>query len=158
MNKMRINYKGTNIEDIYKMALIGAEFATEQTENGTMLVKSLSKELYAKTVLLSRFLNVVDIPDDRVMNLEMYEENNYNIDDFYGKGSKKLKADYSIFADMLNAEINNMVSGNNDIVNRLNQSVDMGITPERFESLKEKLAELKNIQDDLTETLKNGNE
>ena len=30
----KVNYNGTDIEDIYKLALIGADFATEKNENG----------------------------------------------------------------------------------------------------------------------------
>lgn len=149
-----INYKGIDIEDIYKLALIGAGFVTAQTENGTMLVKSLSKELYNKTVLLSRFLNVIDIPNDRVMSLEQYKEKDYTINDFYGKGVNKLKAEYSLFTDMLNAEINNIVSSNNDIVNRLEQFATVEATPENFEVLMDKLKNFKNVHNDLTEAMK----
>lgn len=136
MNK-EINYKGTKIEDIYALALIGADFCVEKNDGGIAVVNSLNKELYVKTVLASRLLNIVDLPEDRVMSLENHNKISISIDGLKGRGIKRLKADFSIFNDMLNVEINNLLMAENDCINRINNLVANEITPERIEHLKE---------------------
>lgn len=132
MNK-RIDYKGTDITEIYKLALIGADFATEKNENGIALVNSLNKELYAKTVLLSRFLKVVDLPEDRVMSIEQYKNNACTIEDFSGKNANKLRADYSLFTAMLDEEIKNSVTRENDVTIRIHEMMAVDLSPENLE-------------------------
>ena len=127
MNK-EINYRGMDVEEIYKLALIGADFITEKNDNGVTVINALHKQLYIKSVLLSRFLDVVDLPEDRVISLEQYKVNNFTIDDFKGKGIRRLKADYGLFIDMLNDEINNVTNEKNDALNRLNEAL-LEMTP-----------------------------
>ena len=115
MNLKEVNYNGTDIEEIYKLALIGADFATEKNENGVTLVNTLSKELYAKTVLLARFLKVVDLPEDRVLSIEQYKNNICSVEDFSGKNANKLRAEYNLFMSMLDEEINNCITKENDV-------------------------------------------
>ena len=136
MNK-EINYKGTKIEDIYALALIGADFSVDKNDNGMAVVNSLNKELYVKTVLMARLLNIIDLPEDRVISLEAYKGNAMSIDELKGRGIKRLKADFSIFNDMLNAEINNLLMAENDCINRINNMITNEITPEKIEQLKE---------------------
>ena len=131
-----INYKGTKIEDIYKAALIGADFICEQNENGITVVNSFNKQLYIKTILLSRFLNVVELPEDRVMSIEQYSKHNFTVDDFKGRGVKRLKADLETFKDMLDAEISNTLACKNDALVRFNEVIAMEMTPEKLDELK----------------------
>lgn len=133
MNFKKVNYNGTDIEDIYKLALIGAEFATEKNENGIALVNTLSKELYAKTVLLSRFLKVVDLPEDRVMNIEQYKNNACTIEDFSGKSANKLRTDYNLFTAMLDEEIRNCITRENDVAIRIHEMMAVDLSPENLE-------------------------
>lgn len=134
---IEINYKGTKIEDIYALALIGADFCVEKNDNGIAVVNSLNKELYVKTVLMARLLNIIDLSEDRVMSLEMYKGNAISIDELKGRGIKRLKADFLTFNDMLNTEINNLLMAENDCINRINSMIASEITPEKIEQLKE---------------------
>ena len=149
MNLKEVIYKGTDIEDIYKLALIGADFATEKDENGITLVNTLSKELYAKTVLLARFLKVVDLPEDRVMNIEQYKNNVCSIEDFSGKNANKLRADYNLFVSMLDEEISNCITKENDVTIRIHEMMAVDLSPENLELMqknsKELLSNLKKI-------------
>ncbi len=149
MNLKEVIYKGTDIEDIYKLALIGADFATEKDENGITVVNTLSKELYAKTVLLARFLKVVDLPEDRVMNIEQYKNNFCSVDDYSGKNKKKLKADYVLFTSMLDEEIKNCITKENDVTIRIHEMMAVDLSPENLEVMqknsKELLSNLKKI-------------
>lgn len=148
MNK-RIYYRGTDITEIYKLALIGAEFATEKNENGITLVNTLNKELYSKTVLLARLLNVVNVPEDRVMNLEQYKNNACAIEDFSGKNATKLKADYKLFTAMLDEEIKNCITKENDVAIRIHEMMAVDLSPENLEVMqkntKDFTAQLKKI-------------
>ena len=135
MTKTEINYKGRGISDIYTLALIGADFATEKNENGVTVVNSLKKHLYIKTVLLARLLTALDIPEDKVMSIEQYNNNNVAIADLKGNGKNRLKADFDMFVDMIEDEINNVIACNNDIENRINDSIKTNITPEKIEEL-----------------------
>lgn len=141
--KKEIDYKGKNIEEIYKLALIGADFITEKNDNGVTVINSLHKQLYISTVLLTRFLDVVELPDNRVLNLEQYNANNYTIDDFKGRGIKRLKADFDLFIEMLNEEISNTINDKNDALNRLNEAMSE-MTPENIENIKKQQDELIN--------------
>ncbi len=133
MNFKKVNYNGTDIEDIYKLALIGADFSTEKNENGITLVNTLSKELYAKTVLLARFLKSVDLPEDRVMSIEQYKNNACTIEDFSGKNANKLKADYNLFTAMLDEEIKNCITRENDVTIRIHEMMAVDLSPENLE-------------------------
>ncbi len=141
MNK-RIDYKGTDITEIYKLALIGAEFVTEKNENGIALVNSLNKELYTKTVLLARFLKVVDIPEDRVMNLDQYKDNDFTVTSFScGRMTRKLRADYDLFTSMLNDEIRNCLERENDVNIRINEMMAVDLSPENLEIMQKNAKE-----------------
>ncbi len=148
MNK-RIYYKGTDITEIYKLALIGAEFATEKDENGITLVNSLNKELYTKTVLLARFLNVIDLPEDRVMSIEQYKNNGCTIEDFSGKNANKLRANYNLFTAMFDEEIKNYITKENDVTIRMHEMMAVDLSPENLEIMqknsKEFTSQLKKI-------------
>lgn len=137
-----INYKGKKLEDIYALALIGANFITEKSDTGVSVVNSLKKQLYIKTVLLTRLLNVFEIPDDKVMSLEQYNDNNLVVTDFKGKGKVRLVSDYNLFIKMLDDEINNIVVCNNDIENRISYSIKTNFTPEKIEELVKQKEEL----------------
>ena len=115
------------------MALIGADFSTEKNENGITLVNTLSKELYAKTVLLARFLKSVDLPEDRVMSIEQYKNNACTIEDFSGKNANKLKADYNLFTAMLDEEIKNCITRENDVTIRIHEMMAVDLSPENLE-------------------------
>ena len=149
MNLKEVIYNGTEIEDIYKLALIGADFATEKDEDGITLVNTLRKELYAKTVLLARFLKVVDLPEDRVMNIEQYKNNFCSIDDYSGRNKKKLKADYALFTSMLDEEIKNCITKENDVTIRIHEMMAVDLSPENLEimqkTIKEVTSQLKKI-------------
>lgn len=135
MNK-RIDYKGTDITEIYKLALIGAEFITEKNENGIALINSLNKELYTKTVLLARFLNVINIPEDRVINLEQYKDNDFTVASFScGRNTRRFKADYDLFTSMLDDEIANCLAKKNDAITRFDEAIAFSITPEKIKEL-----------------------
>ena len=149
MNLKEVNYKGTDIEEIYKLALIGADFATEKNENGVTLVNTLSKELYAKTVLLARFLKVVDLPENRVLSIEQYKNNICSVEDFSGKNANKLRADYNLFVSMLDEEINNCITKENDVTIRIHEMMAVDLSPENLEIMqknsKEFTSQLKKI-------------
>lgn len=138
----KVNYKGTDIEEIYKLALIGAEFATEKNENGVTLVNTLRKELYTKTVLLARFLNIVDLPEDRVMSIEQYKKNNCTVEDFSGRNSNKLRADYALFVSMLDEEIKNCITKENDVTVRIHEMMTVDLSPENLEIIQKNSKEL----------------
>ncbi|MBO5007400.1 MAG: hypothetical protein J6D26_01025 [Clostridia bacterium] len=141
--KTRVNYKGIDITEIYKLALIGAEFVTEKNENGIMVVNPLSKELYAKTVLLTRFLKVVDLPQDRVMSLEQYKDNDFTVASFAcGRNTRRLKADYDLFTSMLDDEITNRLACENDAMTRFDEAIAFSITPEKIKGLEKQKDEL----------------
>lgn len=144
--KNEINYKGNDIDVIYTHALIGADFATEKNNDGITVVNALRKELFKKTVLLSRLLNVVELPEDKVMSIEQYNIDNCSVDDFKGRGIKRLKADFELFTAMLDTEINNIVNTENDVIRRINDTISTEITPEKIDALKKQQEELiKNI-------------
>lgn len=142
MAKIKINYNGTELENIYKLALIGANFVTEKSENGVTTINPVKKHLYIKTTLLSRFLKVLELPGDTVMSLEQFNTHNVAIEDFKGKGIDRLKADFEIFTDMLNDEISNLITCNNDIMNRINETIAIEMTPEKLENLTKQQNEL----------------
>ncbi|MBQ6886245.1 MAG: hypothetical protein IJN54_01870 [Lachnospiraceae bacterium] len=139
---MEINYKGTDLEEIYKLALVGADFVTEKNENGVTVVDSLKKHLYIKTVLLSRFLSVFELQEDRVMSIEQYNKYNFSAEDFKGRGVKRLRLDYAVFVDMLENEINNIVFNRNDAIQRFNETLAIEFTPDKLENLKKQQDEL----------------
>lgn len=149
MNFKEIDYKGTDIEDIYKLALIGAEFVTEKNENGITLVNTLKKELYTRTVLLARFLNIIDLPEDMVMNIEQYKSNNYTIEDFSGRNATKLITDYNLFTAMFDEEISNCMARENDVTVRMHEMMAVDLSPENLELMqkntKEFTSQLKKI-------------
>ncbi len=149
MRTNKINYKGTDVTEIYKLALIGADFATEKNESGITVINSLNKELYAETVLCARFLNIIDIPEDRVMSLDQYRDNYSATERFKGKGIERLKADFDLFASMLDDEIKNCLAIGNDVTNRFNETMAVDMSPEKLEILqknsKELLTSLKKI-------------
>lgn len=153
MNK-RIDYKGTDITEIYKLALIGAEFVTEKNKNGITLVNSLNKELYMKTVLLARFLNVINIPEDRVMNLEQYKDNDFTVESFGGKDVRKLRADYNMFTSMLDDEIANCLVRENDFTSRLNETIKADMSPENLELIRNNSNELISQIEKITQAVK----
>lgn len=140
MNK--INYKGNTLERLYELALIGADFCTEKNDNGITVVNSLHKQLYMKTVLLSRLLNVIEVADNRVMSLEQYNKSKASINNIEGDGKTRLKADYETFKEMLHEEIQNTITVNNDFLNRLNETIATEMTPENFEKLEQQKNEL----------------
>lgn len=148
MKTKKINYKGTDITELYKLALIGANFSTEKNENGVTVINSLNKELYTETVLCARLLNILDIPNDRVMSLEQYR-NSSTISGFNGKGIERLKEDYRLFISMLDDEIKNCLAIGNDVTNRFNETIAVDMSPEKLEILqknsKELLSNLKKI-------------
>lgn len=139
---MEINYKGTDLEEIYKLALVGADFVTQKNENGVTGVDTLKKHLYMKTVLLSRFLSVLEISEDRVMSIEQYNKHNFLVEDFKGRGIKRLRLDYEVFIDMFENEINNIILNNNDIMQRFNETLAIEFTPDKLENLKKQQDEL----------------
>ena len=154
MNK-RIDYKGTDITEIYKLALIGADFVTEKNENGIALVNSLNKELYAKTVLLARFLNVINIPEDRVMTLEQYKDNDFTVASFScGRNTRRLKADYDLFTSMLDDEIANCLVRENDVTTRLNETIKADMSPENLELIRNNSNELISQIEKITRAVK----
>lgn len=158
MNK-RIEYKGTDITEIYKLALIGAEFTTEKNENGITLINSLNKELYSKTVLLARLLNVIDVPEDRVMNLEQYKCIDFAVESFScGKNTKRLRADYELFISMLDDEIKNCLSRENDITVRLNETIKTDMSPENLELIRKNSDELISHIEKITQAVKASDE
>lgn len=154
MNYKKINYNGTDIEEIYKLALIGADFATGKNENGITVIDSLRKELYARTVLLARFLNIISIPEDRVMSLAQYKEYNYDVDSFGGDGIKRLKADYKVFISMLDDEIRNCFARENDVTNRFKETMAVDMSPEKLESLKTHGENLVSVINSITDAVK----
>ncbi len=156
MNK-RIDYRGTDITEIYKLALIGAEFVTEKNENGITLVNTLHKELYSKTVLLARFLNVVNIPEDKVMNLGYYKNNACSIEDFSGKNATKLKEDYNLFTSMLDDEIANCLAKENDVTARLNETIKADMSPENLEIMQKNAKEFTSQLKKITKLVENAN-
>ena len=141
MNK-EINYKGMDITEIYKLALIGADFATDKNDKGITTVNSLNKHLYIKTVLVSRFLNILELPNDRVMSLEQYEKCDDSIDNLKGIDVNRLKTDFEIFKDMLNDEINNILACENDAITRFDEEIAISITPEKIKELEKQKDEL----------------
>ncbi len=157
MNK-RIDYKGTDIAEIYKLALIGAEFATEKNENGIALVNSLNKELYKKTVLLARFLNVINIPEDRVMNLDQYKDNDFTVASFScGRMTRRLRADYDLFTSMLNDEIANCLAKENDVTIRINDMMAADLSPENLEIMQKNAKEFTSQLKKITKLVENAN-
>lgn len=148
MKTKKINYKGTDITELYKLALIGANFAAEKNESGITIINSLNKELYSETVLCARLLNILNIPEDRVMSLEQYR-NSSNINIFKGKGIERLKEDYRLFVSMLDDELKNCLAIGNDVTNRFNETMAVDMSPEKLELLqknsKELLSNLKKI-------------
>ncbi len=138
----KINYQGTTLEQLYNLALIGADFCTEKNNCGVSVTNTLKKQLYVKTVLLSRLLNVIDIPEDRVMSIEQYNKNKVSLSNIEGNGKTKLKSDFKIFKDMLNDEIANTNAVNNDVATRLDDIVKEDLKPENLEVLKSRGEEL----------------
>lgn len=157
MNK-RIDYKGIDITEIYKLALIGADFVTEKNENGIALVNSLNKELYTKTVLLARFLNIINIPEDRVMNLEQYKDNDFTVASFScGRNTRRLKADYDLFTSMLDDEIANCLAKENDVTARLNETIKADMSPENLEIMQKNAKEFTSQLKKITKLVENAN-
>ncbi len=142
-----INYNSTQLEELYTLAIIGSEFIVEQHEN-VAVINSLKKQLYMKTVLLSRLLNIVAIAEDKVMSLDEYNTYDITTNDLKGKGLKRLMADYTAFANMLDDEITNLLAIKNDLFNRLDQELKIATTPEALEQLeKQKQEALKMVED-----------
>lgn len=141
MNK-GITYNGTDIVDIYKLALIGADFATDKNDKGITIINSLNKHLYIKTVLVSRFLNILELPNDRVMSLEQYENYDISIDNFKGTNAARLKMDFKIFKNMLNDEINNILACENDAMARFDKTIAISMTPENIKELNKQKDEI----------------
>lgn len=142
-----INYNGTQLKDLYALAAIGSEFIVEQNEN-VAVINSLKKQLYMKTVLLSRLLNIVAIAEDKVMSLDEYNTYDITTSDLKGKGLKRLMADYAIFVDLLDDEITNLLAIKNDLFNRLDQELKIATTPEALKQLeKQKQEALKMVED-----------
>ena len=98
---------------------------------------------------LARFLKVVDLPEDRVMNIEQYKNNFCSVDDYSGKNKKKLKADYALFTSMFDEEIKNCITKENDVTIRIHEMMAVDLSPENLEVMqknsKELLSNLKKI-------------
>lgn len=137
----KINYRATSITELYKLALIGAENCTEKGEDGITVINSLKRQLYIKTVVVSRLLKAVDIKEDEMMSIS--ECDNCKISESnVGIGKNRFIEDVKVFNAMLNAEIQNIVTRENDFMTRINEVIKAEITPENIAKLNESKDEL----------------
>ncbi len=143
-----IDYKGKTLQELFALSVIGADFCTEKNEVGITVVDSIKKQLYTKTVLLARLLGVFELPEDMVMSIEQFNTVSDHIPNITGK--RRLETDYKVFITMLDTEIQNKLSVENDIMKRFDEAVKMSTSPENLEELSkikneifEKLNEIK---------------
>lgn len=146
----KINYKGTSITELYKFSLIGAENCTEKGEDGITVINSLKKQLYTKTVVVARLLKAVEVKEDEMFSIKEFDDCKISESNI-GTGKTRFIEDVKIFKDMLEYEIRNVITRENDIMTRINEAIKAEITPENIEKLNkskdeliEKLDEMKN--------------
>ncbi len=137
----KINYKGTSLTELIKLSLIGAENCTEKNEDGITVINSLKKQLYIKTVAVGRLLKAVDIKEDEMMSISDFD--NCNISESnVGTGKNRFIEDVKAFKAMLDDEIRNVITRENDIMTRINEAIKTEITPENIAKLNESKDEL----------------
>ncbi|MBE6964568.1 MAG: hypothetical protein E7441_00865 [Ruminococcaceae bacterium] len=137
----KINYKRTSLTELYKLALIGAENCTEKNEDGITVINSLKKQLYIKTVAVGRLLKAVDIKEDEMMSISDFD--NCNISESnVGTGKNRFIEDVRVFKAMLEDEIKNVITRENDIMARINEAIKSEVTPENIEKLNKSKDEL----------------
>ena len=137
----KITYRGTDIRELYKLSLIGAENCTEKNEDGITVINSLKKQLYIKTVAVGRLLKAVDIKEDEMMSISDFD--NCNISESnVGTGKNRFIEDVRVFKTMLDDEISNILARDNHIMTYVNEAIKSEVTPENIEKLNKSKDEL----------------
>ncbi len=144
----KINYKGTSVTELYKLALIGAENCTEKSEDGITVINSIKKQLYIKTVALGRFLNAVEIKEDEMFSIKEFDDCKIS-ESNVGTGKNRFIEDVKVFKAMLDDEISNILARDNHIMTYVNEAIKSEVTPENIEKLNKSKDELIEKLDEL---------
>ena len=137
----KFDYKKTSIAELYKLSLIGAENCTEKNEDGITVVNSIKKQLYIKTVAVARFLNAVEIKEDEMFSIKEFDDCKIS-ESNVGTGKNHFIEDVRVFKAMLDDEIRNVITRENDFMTRINEAIKTEITPENIAKLNESKNEL----------------
>lgn len=141
----------TTMKELYKKALIGAKYCVEKDDNVNAVAKcnSLYKSIYINSVL-AQLLNIID--DNTVFSTgECHSFINAKVKKqlqaMKSKEANIILNDYHTFVDMLNTEIDNEITSQNDMFNRMMKYEKENLTPDKLKeminSLNTEVADLK---------------
>ena len=137
----KINYKGTSLTELYKLALIGAENCTEKSEDGITVINSLKKQLYIKTVAFGRLLKAVEVKENEMFSIKDFDDCKI-LESNVGTGKNRFIEDVRVFKTMLEDEISNILARDNHIMTYVNEAIKTEVTPENIEKLNKSKDEL----------------
>lgn len=140
-NNINKKYIAMPLAKKYELALLGADFVVSGVEEN-YAASSYVIELYKMHILAVEMLNIIDTQDNKIIN-----ENEYNklIENGIFEKIENIPAiynDYMIFCKMLDREIENKLSENNDIFKRIDAKIQQEITPELIEEMNNKTADI----------------
>lgn len=128
----------------YELALTGANFICDE-QDGVHGKNSYLYELYKSKILSSNYLHITDkniLSDDDYIEFDyrrILSEMRYFLKHTNDKSlsvkTKKIMSDFGHFLDMLDTEIKNEIRRKNDILFRLNNQLQLALTPENLASL-----------------------
>lgn len=130
----------------YEFALLGGQFITNK-QDGFTVVNSYYKQLYTLKIIATDYLHLVDVAENHCISEDEYNDLllsnifsqvksfTYQTDKDVSGKAKAILRDFKTFEDMLEIEIANEISVQNDTLNRFSKEVELNATPEAIEQL-----------------------
>ena len=151
------------LQDKYKLALIGAGFVVNDDE-GIATANSYYKQLFLYRVLAADLLHIIDLEYNDIISVDEYDNliasniigqlREYQ-SEYKSDIGNLILSEFKIFKEMLDMEIKNEIAKRNDIVTRLDKSIQINATPELFQAIAENKDEIiKHINETTDETNK----
>ena len=142
MNKASV----LSLSDAFEAAVTGAAFVVEKEDvEGIAVVNAYKYQLYKYTILAVKMLHLIDLQDNELITEDEYNElvNSdvvHEINRWLG-----VSRAYKEFCSMLDIEIKNLLAIKNDLKTRIDEAIELNVTPELLEQAEQKKEDILRI-------------